>query len=72
VKVILFAKLNWADLTSVWYTNELYKYEATDPFGIRYEQGGYSYVTPTQLAGINNRRRAVMDFLSARLTGTWR
>jgi Domain of unknown function (DUF6259) len=63
VKVILFGKLNWADLTSEWYTNELYKYQATDPFGIPYEQGGYSYVTPTQLAGINNRRRAVMDFL---------
>jgi len=63
VKVILFAKLNWADLTTAWYTNELYKYQATDPYGIRYEQGGYSYLTPTQLAGINNRRRAVMDFL---------
>ncbi len=63
VKVILFGKLNWADLATDWYTNELYKYQATDPFGIRYEQSGYSYLTPTQLAGINNRRRAVMDFL---------
>ena len=62
VNVILFAKLNWADLTSKWYQDELYKYEAKDPFGIRYEQGGYNYVTPTQLAGINTRRRAVMDF----------
>ena len=26
VKIILFAKLNWADLTTAWYTNELYKY----------------------------------------------
>lgn len=63
VNVILFGKLNWADLTTEWYAKELHKYEATDPYGIRYEQGGYSYVTPTQLAGINNRRRAVMDFL---------
>lgn len=63
VKVILFGKLNWADLTTTWYKNELYKYQATDPYGIPYEHGGYSYVTPTQLAGINNRRRAVMDFL---------
>ena len=63
VKIILFGKLNWADRTTPRYTNELYKYQATDPFGIPYEQGGYSYVTPTQLAGINNRRRAVMDFL---------
>lgn len=63
VNVILFGKLNWADLTTEWYAKELYKYQATDPYGIRYEQGGYSYVTPTQLAGINNRRRAIMDML---------
>lgn len=66
VKVILFGKLNWADLTSAWYKNELYKYQATDPYGIFYQTGGYSYVTTTQLAGINNRRRAVMDFLDPR------
>ena len=63
INVILFGKLNWADLTSQWYKHELYKYEAKDPYGIRYEQGGYNYVTPTQLAGINTRRRAVMDFM---------
>jgi hypothetical protein len=62
VNVILFGKLNWADMTTEWYRNELYRYEAKDPYGIRYEQGGYDYVTPTQLAGINTRRRAVMDF----------
>jgi Domain of unknown function (DUF6259) len=62
VNVILFAKLNWADLTTKWYKDELYRYEAKDPYGIRYEQGGYNYLTPTQLAGINTRRRAVMDF----------
>jgi hypothetical protein len=62
VKVVLFGKLNWADKTTAWYTNELYKYQADDPYGIPYEQGGYSSVTPTQLAGINNRRRAVLDF----------
>ncbi|MGH7941586.1 MAG: hypothetical protein ACREFR_11005 [Limisphaerales bacterium] len=62
VKVILFAKLNWADLTTSWYSNELYKYQCTDPYGRRYEQGGYAYVTPTQLAGIGVHRRAVMDF----------
>ena len=66
VNVILFGKLNWADLTSQWYKDELYKYEAKDPYGIRYEQGGYDYVTPTQLASINTRRRAVMDFADAR------
>jgi hypothetical protein len=62
VKIILFAKLNWADLTMPWYTNELYKYECMDPNGKRYEQGGYQYFTPTQLANIGVHRRAVMDF----------
>jgi len=64
VKIILFGKLNWADKTTPWYSEQLYKYASTDPYGIEYEQGGYSYYTPTQLAGINNHRRAVMDFLS--------
>lgn len=63
VKIILFGKLNWADKTTESYINEFYKFAATDPYGIPYEQGGYSYFTPTQLAGINNHRRAVMDFL---------
>jgi hypothetical protein len=63
VKMILFGKLGWADRTTAWFTNELYQYACTDPYGLPYEQGGYSYLTPTQLAGINNRRRAVMDFL---------
>ncbi|HEY2081285.1 MAG TPA: DUF6259 domain-containing protein, partial [Verrucomicrobiae bacterium] len=66
VKMILFAKLNWADLTMPWYTNELYKYECKDPDGKRYEQGGYQYFTPTQLAGIGVHRRAVMDFQDPR------
>jgi hypothetical protein len=66
VNVILFGKLNWADLSTEWYTKELHKYEATDPYGTRYEQGGYNYLTPTQLAGINTRRRAVMDMLDPR------
>ncbi|TSJ42714.1 hypothetical protein FO440_00540 [Mucilaginibacter corticis] len=64
VKMIMFGKLNWADKTKDWYKKELYKYAATDPYGIPYEHGGYSYYTPTQLAGINTRRRAVMDFVS--------
>ncbi|HEX3935001.1 MAG TPA: DUF6259 domain-containing protein, partial [Puia sp.] len=61
VKMILFGKLYWADLTTDWYKKELYKYAATDPYGIPYQAGGYSYYTPTQLSGINNRRRAIMD-----------
>ena len=64
VKIILFGKLNWADLTTEWFRKELYRYAATDPYGIPYQAGGYSYTTPTQLVGINTRRREVMDFLS--------
>jgi hypothetical protein len=64
VKMVLFGKPIWADLTTDWYKRELYKYEATDPYGIAYQTSGYSYTTPTQLAGINNRRRAIMDVQS--------
>jgi hypothetical protein len=63
VKMIMFGKLNWADMTTEWFKKELYKYSSTDPYGIPYQTGGYSYVTPTQLAGINNHRREVMDFM---------
>lgn len=63
VKVILFGKLDWADLTTEWYKKDLYKYECKDPYGVAYEQNGYSYFTPVQLAALNNHRRAVMDFL---------
>lgn len=62
VHIVLFGKINWADKTTQWYKDELYKYEVKDPYGLPYEQGGYSYYTPTQLAGINNHRRSIMDF----------
>jgi hypothetical protein len=63
VKMILFGKLYFADLTTDWYKRELCHYQTTDPYGIPYQAGGFSYSTPTQLAGINNRRRAIMDVL---------
>lgn len=61
VKMILFGKPIWADRTRTWTQKEFYKYAAIDPYGLPYETGGYSYTTPTQLAGINNRRRYIMD-----------
>ena len=64
VNIILFGKPIFADMSTDWYKKELYKYEALDPYGNKYESGGYSYTTPTQLAGINNRRRAIMDVCS--------
>lgn len=64
VKMILFGKPIFADMSTDYYRKELHQYEATDPYGNPYESSGYSYTTPTQLAGINNRRRAIMDVLS--------
>ena len=61
VKMVLFGKPIWADMTTEFTKKVLYQYAATDPYGIPYETGGYSYTTPTQLAGINNRRRYIMD-----------
>lgn len=64
VKMIMFGKPIFADMSTDYYKNELHKYEAVDPFGNKYESGGYAYTTPTQLAGINQRRRAIMDVCS--------
>jgi hypothetical protein len=64
VKVILFGKFPWADTSTEWYHIELYKYAALDPYGEPYSYGGYSYHTPTQLAGINTRHFAIMCPLS--------
>ena len=61
VKMILFGKPIFADMSTDWYKKELYKYDTIDPYGNKYESGSYSYTTPTQLAGINNRRRYIMD-----------
>jgi len=66
VKIILFGKPIFADMSTDWYKKELHKYDAVDPYGNRYESGSYSYTTPTQLAGINNRRRAIMDVCDQR------
>jgi Domain of unknown function (DUF6259) len=63
VKMILFAKLTYADRTTAWDKDQLYKYACVDPGGKKYEHGGFAYMTPTQLAGIGVHRRDVMDVL---------
>jgi hypothetical protein len=68
VKVILFGKFVWADISTERYRRDLNKYAIKDPYGDPLVYEGYSYHTPTQLAGINNRRFAMMCPLSA----TWR
>ena len=64
VKVILFGKPHLADMSTDWYRKVLYKYDAIDPYGNKYESDCCSYTTPTQLAGINNHRRTSMDVCS--------
>lgn len=61
VHMIMFGKPIFADMSTEYYKKELHKYECVDPYGNKYESGGYAYTTPTQLAGINQRRRAIMD-----------
>ncbi len=53
VKIILFNKYTWADITTDWYRNELHQYAAKDPYGDAYRSNGYQYQTPAQLSGIN-------------------
>lgn len=64
VKVVLFGKPHLADMSTDWYRKVLYKYDAIDPWGNKYESNCCSYTTPTQLAGINPRRRTSMDVCS--------
>jgi len=64
VHMIMFGKFNWGDRSTQWDRQVLTQYASTDPWGDRYNANGYSYVTPTQLAGINNHQYEVMDMAS--------
>ena len=64
VHMIMFGKFNWADRSTDWDRTELYKYACTDPWGNTYGKGGYSYITPTQLANINTHQYEIMDMAS--------
>jgi hypothetical protein len=64
VKMILFAKPVFADMSTDWYKDVLYKYACQDPWGNNYESGSFGYNTPPSLSGINRRRRAIMDVCS--------
>lgn len=55
VEIILFNKYKWADVTAPAYKIEFEQYAIEDPFGIPYPFHGYTYDTPTQLAGLNTR-----------------
>lgn len=62
--MILFGKPSVAILSRELYKKELYKYAATDPYGDIFMHNGFGYNTTTSLAGIDCRRRAVMDVCS--------
>jgi hypothetical protein len=64
VKMILFAKPVFADMSRDWYKEVLYKYACIDPWGNAYESGSFGYNTPPSLTGIDRRRRAIMDVCS--------
>ncbi|HYY26769.1 MAG TPA: DUF6259 domain-containing protein [Chthoniobacterales bacterium] len=55
VRVILFNKFVWADVTRPDYSSFL-KSAAVDPYGMPYYHPGYEYQTPVQWMSINNRR----------------
>ena len=62
VKIILFTKFTWIEVTSPWY--DLYrKYIVKDVNGDDCMAGGYRYNTYTQLTSFNNRRFGVLCFL---------
>jgi hypothetical protein len=64
VRIILFAKPVFADMSRDWYKEVLWKYACVDPWGNNYESGSFGYNTPPSLTGIDRRRRAIMDVCS--------
>lgn len=62
VKVVLFAKFTWADLSSEWFRDELVASAVLDPYGDLYQNGGYQYLTPHQLMGVSTRRLIPMCY----------
>ena len=66
VKVVLFNKYTWADMTTEWFKRELHEYAAMDPYGNPYESQGYEYQTPAQFAEVNMRTFKSMCHLNAK------
>ena len=61
VEIILFNKYIYTDITTEWWTKELHRYAAMDPYGMPYGLGGGDqYDTPSELANLNTRRLADM------------
>lgn len=63
VKVVLFAKFNWADRSRRDFESTWLRHAVKDPYGDYYMYPGYRYETATQLLDINTRRLVTMCFL---------
>ncbi len=64
VKVVLFAKFNWADRSTPDFRSKWINEAIKDPYGDYYLHPGYKYETVTQVLDINTRRLIPMCFLS--------
>ena len=62
VRIILFCKFTWGDVTEDLFRKELSDCAVMDPFGDWYVHGGYQYFTPAQWLDVNKRRLASMCF----------
>jgi hypothetical protein len=64
VKVVLFAKFNWADRSTPEFRQTWVHEAVKDPYGDYYIHPGYRYETVTQILDINTRRLIPMCFQS--------
>jgi hypothetical protein len=60
VRVVLFSKFTWGDISSDWFREELTNYATKDPYGDFHWYRGYPYDTATQLNNFNTRRFSPM------------
>jgi hypothetical protein len=65
VKVVLYVKYQFADLTTDWYKKELHRLACHDFWGNRCEFEGYSYQSPGQMIYGTTHRLAMMCMSSA-------
>jgi len=62
IKVILFAKFNWADQSNDDFKEVYEKLAVKDPYQNYYVYKGYQYMTLSQMANVNTRRLIPMCF----------
>jgi hypothetical protein len=60
VRIILYSKYTFADVSTDWYQNELKRFVSRDIFGNELTFQGYGYQTPAMRANINTRRLGIM------------